>query len=176
MLAPRMAGDCQQHCICPHSLTCLGKHLPVVQQIPRGVSTLEKDMKRRELLLGLGAAGLAVSVSIAGEAQAATWIKLGERNVNGALDVDTIHVGGRATFGKLKLLVRGNDCYFYDMDVIYRNGGHDDIPLRFEVPQGGESRVIDLRGGERRIRRVTFKYGKPRNWKGSTTVELWGRL
>ncbi len=133
-------------------------------------------MKRRELLLGLGATGLVVLPQVAREAEAATWVKLGERNVNGALDVDTIWVGGRATFGKLKLLVRGNDCYFYDMDVVYRNGGHDDIPLRFEIPQGGESRVIDLRGPERRIRRVTFKYGKPRNWKGLTHIELWGRL
>lgn len=33
--------------------------------------------------------------------------------------------------------------------VTYENGAHENIDLSFKIPQGGESLVIDLRGGKR---------------------------
>jgi len=79
------------------------------------------------------------------------------------------------SFDHLQLRVRGNALFVYDMDVVYGNGGHDDIPLRFQIPQGGSSRFIDLRGGNRFINHVKLVYQKPINGGGPTRVELWGQ-
>jgi hypothetical protein len=63
----------------------------------------------------------------------------------------------------------------YDLNVRYGNGSFDDIPTRFRVPQGGYSRVIDLRGGERYLRSVSFLYRRAVNGRGPAFIELWGR-
>jgi hypothetical protein len=59
--------------------------------------------------------------------------------------------------------------------VRYGNGNVDDISTRIRVPQGGYSRVIDLRGGERYLNSVSFLYQRAINGRGSAYVELWGR-
>jgi len=43
------------------------------------------------------------------------------------------------------------------MVVTYDNGAPDKIDVRQNIPQGGESRAIDLRGiGKRSVRRIEF--------------------
>lgn len=132
-------------------------------------------MLRRDLLAGL--AGLAlVGPALVTPAEAATWVFLGKRKVNGRLDHDRIAVGIWAgTFDKIKLRVTGNDVRIDDLDVTYGNGMHDDIAVRRLIRQGGETRAIDLRFNNRFIRHVDFTYGKFRNGRGATYVELWGR-
>ncbi len=132
-------------------------------------------MLRRDLLVGL--AGLAlVGPALVTPAEAATWVFLGKRKVNGRLDHDRIVVGIWAgTFDKIKLRVTGNDVRIDDLDVTYGNGMHDDIAVRRLIRQGGETRAIDLRFNNRFIRHVDFTYGKFRNGRGATYVELWGR-
>ena len=132
-------------------------------------------MERRGFLTGLVALSTVGMLSVK-KSEAAVWVKLGTRQVNGSLDYDRIIVRARAgKFDKLKLLVKGNDLMIYDLDVRYSNGGHDDIPVRSLIPQGGETRVMDLRGGSRSIRHVNFKYGKFAHGKGATWGELWAR-
>jgi hypothetical protein len=135
---------------------------------------MEHSMDRRTFLFGAVAATAGAGFSIP-QAEAANWVFLGSRRVNGFVDVDTIYVGGNKQFSHIKLVVRGNSCRFFDLDVTYGNGGHDDIPIRAIIPQGGQTRAIDLKGVDRRIRKVTFKYGRVRVWRGPTFIELWGR-
>jgi hypothetical protein len=112
---------------------------------------------------------------ITGEAQAASWVLLGRRQVNGGVDVDQINVGrGAGVFSRIRLKVTGNDLMIYDLDVRYGNGANDDIPVRLLIPQGGQTRAIDLRANNRFIRHVRFTYGKFANGRGATHVELWG--
>ena len=45
------------------------------------------------------------------------------------------------------------------MVVTYDNGAPDKIDIRQNIAQGGESRVIDLRGiGKRSVRKIDFWY------------------
>jgi hypothetical protein len=131
-------------------------------------------MDRRSLVSGVAA--FTAWAIFAGQAQAATWVLLGRRQVNGGLDFDQINVGRAAgVFDRIRLKVTGNDLMIYDLDVRYGNGANDDIPVRLLIPQGGQTRDIDLRANNRFIRHVRFTYGKFANGRGATFVELWGR-
>lgn len=131
-------------------------------------------MDRRSFLLG--ATGLATTALLATETEAAGFpVFLGRRRVNILADHDVIHVGAsRGFFKKIQFHVSGNGVYLYDVNVRYANGGFDDIPTRFHIPQGGMSHKLDLRFNNRRIQSVSFFYGKLPNGRGATHIELFG--
>jgi hypothetical protein len=134
----------------------------------------EAIMDRRHFILG--SVTMAGTLALASEAEAATWVSLGRRRVNGLVDFDQINVGrSKGLFDAIRLEVTGNDLMIYDLNVRYGNGADDDIPVRLLIPQGGQTRVIDLRANNRYIRHVRFSYGKFMNLRGPTYVELLGR-
>jgi hypothetical protein len=53
------------------------------------------------------------------------------------------------------------------MVVTYGNGTKDVIPLRHVFKRGSTSRIIDLRGGNRVIKKITFVYDRTRIAKGA---------
>lgn len=132
-------------------------------------------MDRRDFLKTLSGAALVPLVPAA--AEAATWVLLGQRNVLPVADHDRIHVGaGAGTFRRIRLKVRGNALFLYDLDVRFSNGGHQDVAVRFLIPQGGQTRAINLDGAsDRNIKWVDLDYGKPFNGQGHTWIELWGK-
>lgn len=130
-------------------------------------------MRKRKLLIGLAAtiAGGWTTVATADD-----WTFLGRRKVRWAADHDVIHVGAReARFDHILIKVAGNGIYIFDLDVRYSNGAPDHIPMGLHIPQGGQSRAINLRGGDRYIRNVSFTYRRPGDFDGPATVELWGQ-
>ena len=108
--------------------------------------------------------------------QVEKWEFLGKRTVNFAIDKDEIPVTLReGTFSKIKLQVKKAPVHFRKVIVHYRNGSREEIELRDNIPAGGETRVIDLRGNKRIITKVTFFYNtKPRARKRAV-VRLFGR-
>ena len=101
------------------------------------------------LLLGSAAAALA----------AGRWVLLGERTVTDRADHDTIVVtAARGDFTAIKLTVKRRGVDFHRVVVHFANGGDQEIELRHTIPAGGESRVIDLRAGERVIRSIDLWY------------------
>ena len=54
--------------------------------------------------------------------------------------------------------VEKNDLEMIKVQVTYGNGKSDVIPLRHFFKEGSRSRIIDLPGGKRIIRRITFFY------------------
>ena len=104
-----------------------------------------------------------------------TWVRLGERKVNHAVDRDEIKVTIKeGVFKKLKLKVHHRKVTFRDMKVYYANGDVQDIALRREIPAGGETRVIDLDGNNRVITKVVFWYNTKRIRGKKAEVVLWG--
>jgi hypothetical protein len=57
--------------------------------------------------------------------------------------------------------------------VYYSNGTSEEIEVRDRIPAGGQTRAIDLRGGDRAIRSVEFFYGNERLRR--SRVSLYGR-
>ncbi len=103
------------------------------------------------------------------------WEKLGEREVNGKVDYDTIHVGAReGRFRRIMLVVEDSAIEMYGMTVHFGDGSWFAPPTRLVFAADTRSHVIDLPGDERVISRVDFKYGNLPGG-GNAHVELWAR-
>ena len=132
-------------------------------------------MLRRTFLGGLVFTA-ATPALITSQAQAADWDFLGSKRVQGFVDHDRIQVGvGKGWFDRIRLKVVGNDLLIYDLKVKYGNGVVDDFSVRLLIPEGGQTRAINLTGNERRIRYADIWYGKFPDGDGPTYVELYGR-
>jgi len=103
------------------------------------------------------------------------WRELGTTVVKFTVDKDVIVVAGNDWFRQLKFHVIDAAIEMLNMTVVYETGAHQEIPLRLVIPKGGESRLIDLNGGERRLRRVEFTYksGAP-GFHGHAKLILFG--
>jgi len=89
---------------------------------------------------------------------AAAWNVIGVREVKDRAERDSIVVEGRRTFNRIKICVYKNPVHFIDVDIHFRNGGHQDVSLAARLNPGDCTRVIDLEGGNRDISRIDFLY------------------
>ncbi len=87
------------------------------------------------------------------------WELLGVKKINKTYDRDVISVTAtEGTFDALIFKVKYSPVTIYDMKVHYGNGTVEDIKIRYHVQAGGASRIIDLRGRDRIIKKVVFRY------------------
>ncbi len=115
-------------------------------------------------------------IAMISTAQAQEWEKLGSRVVNYGLDRDVIHVGANdGGFTKLKIEVRGGAVNMHRLVVEYGNGEKDEIELRHDFVRGSESRMIDLNGGKRIIKNITFVYDTKNRARRRAVVTVFGR-
>lgn len=133
--------------------------------------------------LGLGAL-LALTFSEASFAQkgkkidsAAKWDYLGEANVDGRVDHDTIKVGGGSAsmYRAIQLKVQAGPIEFFKVIVHYGNGQSEPLEIREKIPAGGKTRVIDLPGERRVIQSVEFFYAKANPASARPRVRLFGK-
>ncbi len=109
-----------------------------------------------------------------------TWQELGTVTVKDTVNHDDIVLVGQAEYRSLKFKVQDGPVNILNMNVIYQNGKVDQFNLKYQVPAGGESRVIDLKTdnlktGVRKIRRVTIWYQTDSLANGGAAkVSLWG--
>jgi hypothetical protein len=105
------------------------------------------------------------------------WEQLGCQNVGFLTDRDAIKVGRReGRFKAIRLEVSGNAVYVNDLKVVYAGGGApDDIRVRSEIREGGQSGPLDLKGRERAIDRVELVYRAKPSFRGTARVCVSGR-
>jgi hypothetical protein len=134
-------------------------------------------LKRATVLIGaLALTGLAAQPSLAQQRDrdrgSDHWEQLGCQKVGFLVDRDAIKVGRReGKFKAIRLEVSGNTVYINDLKVVYGNGAPDDLQVRSEIREGGQTRPLDLKGrGERAIDRVELTYRAKPNFKGSAKV------
>lgn len=103
------------------------------------------------------------------------WHKIGETTVSFAMDRDALTVLGADKFKAIKIKVTDAPIKVEDIEVYYENDTKEDIQVRSIFKKGGESRVIDLKGLDRNLKKVVFVYHSIPNWKGNKAhVELYG--
>ena len=110
-------------------------------------------------------------------APAGAWVLIGQTHADHGADHDGIVVKGpHDNFRAIKFKVTDAPLNMMHMVVTYDNGQPDKIDVRQNIPQGGESRVIDLKGiGQRRIRRIDFWYETKGFLKGKADVTVFGK-
>lgn len=103
------------------------------------------------------------------------WHKIGETTADFRTDKDVIKVWGDDRFKSLKIQAVDAPVHIEDMTVVYQDGEPENIPVRYDFPKGGESRNIDLKGYERRIKEIDFIYRTVPNYKVEKAhIEIWG--
>lgn len=103
------------------------------------------------------------------------WELLGVRKVNYGLDHDEILVTrSEGLFTGIKIKVKGGAVNMHRLVVHYGNGEKDEFELRENFRAGSESRIIDLPGNKRVIRKVDFLYDTKNVANRKGVVELWG--
>ena len=108
--------------------------------------------------------------------QVGSWRVLGTTQARFTADHDGIVVQGPYNdFRRVKFKVTNASLRMVKMVVTYADGAPDNIETLFDIPQGGESRIIDLRGaGERKIRRIDFWYDTRGVVRGKADVTVFG--
>ena len=106
----------------------------------------------------------------------ANWEFLGTKTVNYKLDRDVLRITAKeGAFTKLKLQVTGGSLNMHKMIVEYGNGKKEEINLKHNFNRRSDSRVIDLNGGKRIIRDITFIYDTKDRSRRRAKVHVYGR-
>jgi hypothetical protein len=117
-----------------------------------------------------------VAVTLVADAKP-RWEKLGDRYVSRSTDRDEIKVTFKeGRFDAIKLHVLRRPVHFRDVKIHFGNGDVQDVQIRRQIPAGGETRVIQLKGDAPRvIEKVVFWYTSRGRGRVQAEVELWGR-
>jgi hypothetical protein len=103
------------------------------------------------------------------------WDKLGERWVDGARDYDTIAVGAKeGKYTKVMLVIEKSAVELYDVKITFGNNSDFSPETRYVFGPNDTSRIIDLPGEARVIRKVEFKYSNLPGG-GRAQVEVWAK-
>jgi hypothetical protein len=128
------------------------------------------------LCLLIGQVSFGQTIKKAKPGKAGSWQILGTVQAKFTADHDAIIVVGPFdNFRKIKFKVTNAPLKMVRMTVTYGNGTTEKIDTRFNIPKGGESRIIDLKGGSRKIKRVDFWYETKGLVNGRANVTLFGR-
>lgn len=127
------------------------------------------------LLLGSVLIFSCISARQAAAADRDDWKRLGDKLVDKSADRDEIEVGAdEGGFKSIKLIVKGADIELLDIRVVYASGDDQNVEVRKNIHDGGETRAIDLEGKTRAIRKVVLIY-KTERGKERARVTLLGR-
>jgi hypothetical protein len=149
----------------------------------------DRMIQRLELAYGKLSRGRPASVEVYGRAsgrrphQASPpavfdhrgWTLLGSQTVSGRRDRDVIRVGPYSGgFDQLTMSVHDSDLELLDFKVVFRNGTSWSAPVRHVFREGSRTRVIDLPGNDRIIKRIELSYANLPG-SGRARVEVYGR-
>lgn len=119
---------------------------------------------------------LALSCATTVAAAERGWTALGRAQASYKRDHDAIVVRGPAdNYRALKFKVTDAPLNLRKVVVTYDNKTKEHLEARENIPRGGESRPINLRGGKRSIRRIEFWYDTKGMGKGRADVTVFGR-
>lgn len=104
------------------------------------------------------------------------WELLGQANVDGAMDHDTIQVGANnGPYRSIQIRVLNAGVQFDRVIVHFGDGADQSVIMRSRIPEGGHTRAIDLPGNRRLIRSVEFWYARAHWGSRRPKVLLFGR-
>lgn len=114
---------------------------------------------------------------MAGAAQSPDrWQHLGQREVDFKKDHDQIDVGrSEGRFKPIEVRIKNAPIELFDRVVTFGNDETFKPKLLHKFTKGSGSRIIDLSGERRTIKRIDFSYKSINRREGKGTVEVLGR-
>lgn len=104
------------------------------------------------------------------------WERLGQKVVNMKADHDEILVGAKdGVFTAVKFKVMKAPIFIHNIKIVYGNGETQNFVLNRRFPMGTESKIIDLPGNKRIIRKIKLNYKSAPSARGRAVVVAWGR-
>ena len=118
-----------------------------------------------------------LAICTAGSAQSlGRWELLGQREVDFKNDHDQIDVGrSEGRFRQIEIRVKNAPIELSDMVVTFGNDETFKPNLRHRFAEGSDSRIIDLPGERRTIKRIDFNYKSVNRREGKGTVVVLAR-
>ena len=103
------------------------------------------------------------------------WKVMGDAKIERKSGTAKIDVGGEEGLAKrIKFEVRGADVEFKKVTVTYESGDPEEIDVRDEVRRGGKTRAIDLKGGNRAIKKVLIAFKVDKDTDRNALIVLLG--
>jgi hypothetical protein len=103
------------------------------------------------------------------------WQQLGTVNVDFTVNHDDIVLMGPAEFKSIKFATFDMPVNIMNVNLVYQNGKVDQLNIKYLLPPGGESRIIDVKRYPIRLRRVTVWYQTDSLAHGTKAkLALWG--
>ena len=139
------------------------------------------NMKRISLVAILATFMVLVQVQssfaqLAADKSLDTWTLLGTRTVDYTLDRDVVDLKESGEyFQTLKFIVKNGTLNMHKCTVHFADGESKVIELTDEMNKSNDGRILDMRGSNRKIEKVTFWYDSKNDSKNKSIVELWGK-
>ena len=90
------------------------------------------------------------------------WTLMSTWTIGPGVDTVTIPVGAvRGSWDRLYLLVSNNALNVLDLKVTYADGKEEIVPVRSTITKGNNSKVLELKGTDRRISTITVTSVSP---------------
>ncbi|MEQ1585902.1 MAG: hypothetical protein ABL895_08500 [Cyclobacteriaceae bacterium] len=103
------------------------------------------------------------------------WTLLGTRVVDYTLDRDVVAITDTQYFTELKFVVKNGTLNMHKCTVHFAGGDTKDIAFADEVNKSNDGRILDLKGSNKTIEKVTFWYDTKNESTNKSIVELWGK-
>ena len=133
-------------------------------------------MKTRIIQLSYFLALLLCGYATVSQAQnTITWDKLGTKVVDYGIDRDVVTASSQKTYNALKIKVNNGHVNVHKVTVHFVNGDTQDIKLPDELTKENDGKLIDLKGNQRVIEKITFWYDTKNADKDKAVVEVWAR-
>lgn len=141
----------------------------------------QKYESMKKIILSLIVASIGICGAIKAQKPApvlsdkAGWHKIAETTVDFNKERDEVSVLISDKFAFLKFKVLDASINLTKMEVYFENNEKQDIGINMPLKPEGESRIIELNGGERSIKKIAFEYKTISNNKDEKAkVQIWG--
>jgi hypothetical protein len=104
------------------------------------------------------------------------WELIGTHVVDYGLDHDVIDLNNTTeTYTSIKIVVKQGSVNVHKATVHFANDDKQDIDLSKNLNTSTDETVIDLKGNDRVIKKVTFWYNTKNKSESKGVVEVWGK-
>jgi hypothetical protein len=135
-------------------------------------------MKFNKLIIGVVALFLLTTANVSAQDKnlLKDWTQLGSRVVDYTLDHDVVSLNNsKEAFTQLRVTVTGGALNMHKATVHFANGDKQDIDFPEVVTAENDGKVLDLKGNNRVIEKVTFWYDTKANSTEKATVIVYGK-